>query len=175
MLAHQSKSRIQNPAIWLVDQNQIRGVNFKSIVTWQDWYFARILYIFKENYTLMYLHKHLHFCAFSLGRRADPLKKFQLTFFCRRFYYISTGYLQWKWGKTWENVFGNIFANSKPPLTPDCPKVKRPPPLIHITSNFLVFYGLSHDITLEKKCVAQNFIYRIVASTNTSRLVTCLG
>ena len=46
-----------------------------------------------------------------------------------------------------------------PPLFPDGRQVERPPPLLQITSNFLVFYGLSHDITLEKKCVAQNLIY----------------
>ena len=37
------------------------------------------------------------------------------------------------------------------PLTPDRPQVKRPPPLLQITSNFLVFYGLSHGITLKKR------------------------
>ena len=47
----------------------------------------------------------------------------------------------------------------KTPLTPDRPQVKRPPPSLQIISNFLVFYGLLHDITLEKKCVAQNLIY----------------
>jgi hypothetical protein len=47
----------------------------------------------------------------------------------------------------------------RPPLSPDQRQVERPPPSLQITSNFLVFYGLSHDITLEKKCVAQNFIY----------------
>ena len=46
-----------------------------------------------------------------------------------------------------------------PPLSPDQRQVERPPPLLQITSNFLVFHGLSHDITLEKKCVAQNLIY----------------
>ena len=45
------------------------------------------------------------------------------------------------------------------PLTPDQPQVKRPPPSLQITSNFLVFYGLSHGITLEKKCVAQKLKY----------------
>ena len=39
------------------------------------------------------------------------------------------------------------------PLTPDRHHVKRPPPLLQITSNFLVFYGLSHDTTLKKKGV----------------------
>ena len=46
-----------------------------------------------------------------------------------------------------------------PPLSPDGQQVKRPPPSLQITSNFLVFYGLSHDITLEKKCVVQTLIY----------------
>ena len=45
------------------------------------------------------------------------------------------------------------------PLFPDGRQVERPPPSLHITSNFLVFYGLSHNITFEKECVAQNLIY----------------
>ena len=45
------------------------------------------------------------------------------------------------------------------PLSLDWRQVERPPPLLQIRSIFLVFYGLSHDITLEKKCVAQNLIY----------------
>ena len=45
------------------------------------------------------------------------------------------------------------------PLIPDRPQVKRPPPLLQITSNFLVFYGLSHGTTFEKNGVAQNLIY----------------
>jgi hypothetical protein len=45
------------------------------------------------------------------------------------------------------------------PLTPDRPQVKRPPPSLQITSNFLVFYGLSHGNTLEKKCVEQILTY----------------
>ena len=45
------------------------------------------------------------------------------------------------------------------PLTPDQPQVKRPPPSLQITSNFLVFYGLSHGTTFEKNGVAQNLIY----------------
>ena len=40
------------------------------------------------------------------------------------------------------------------PLTPDRPQVKRPPPSLQITSNFLVFYGLSNGTTLKKKGVA---------------------
>ena len=66
----------------------------------------------------------------------------------------------------WVDVF-DFFRNDfeffiiavKSPLTPDRRQVERPPPSLQITSNFLVFYGLSHGITLEKKCVAQNLIY----------------
>ena len=45
------------------------------------------------------------------------------------------------------------------PLIPDRPQVKRPPPSLQITSNFLVFYGLSHGTTFEKNGVAQILIY----------------
>ena len=45
------------------------------------------------------------------------------------------------------------------PLTPDRPQVTRPPPLLQITSNFLVFHGFSHDTTFEKNGVAQNLIH----------------
>ena len=45
------------------------------------------------------------------------------------------------------------------PLTPDRPQVKKPPPSLQITSNFLVFYGLSHGATLKKKGVEQNLTY----------------
>ena len=67
-----------------------------------------------------------------------------------------------------EAVFGALLVVSyldisvltcNSPFTSDRRQVKKPPPLLQITSNFLVFYGLSHDITLEKKCVAQNLIY----------------
>ena len=51
------------------------------------------------------------------------------------------------------------IAIQQAPITPDQPQVKRPPPSLQITSNFLVFHGLSHGTTLEKKCVAQNLIY----------------
>jgi hypothetical protein len=44
------------------------------------------------------------------------------------------------------------------PLTPDQRQVKKPPPSLQITTIFLVFHGLSHGTTLEKKCVAQNCI-----------------
>jgi hypothetical protein len=40
------------------------------------------------------------------------------------------------------------------PLTPDRRHVERPPPSLQITSNFPVFYGLSHGTTLKKKGVA---------------------
>ena len=40
------------------------------------------------------------------------------------------------------------------PLTPDRRQVERPPPSLQITSNFLVFYGVSHGTTLKKKGVA---------------------
>jgi hypothetical protein len=38
-------------------------------------------------------------------------------------------------------------------LTPDSRHVKRPPLSLQTTFNFLVFYGLSHGTTLEKKGV----------------------
>ena len=44
-------------------------------------------------------------------------------------------------------------------LTPDRLHVKRPPPSLQITPNFLGFYGRSHGTTLEKNGVAQNCIY----------------
>ena len=61
----------------------------------------------------------------------------------------------------------SVHEKSKPfkckscdtPLTPDRPQVKRSTPSLQITSNFLVFYGLSHGITLEKNGMAQNLIY----------------
>jgi hypothetical protein len=40
------------------------------------------------------------------------------------------------------------------PRSPDQRQVERPPPLLQITSIFLVFYGLSHGTTLKKKGVA---------------------
>ena len=46
------------------------------------------------------------------------------------------------------------YSLPKAPLTPDRSQVKSPPPLLQITSNFLVFYGLSHGTTLKKKGVA---------------------
>ena len=49
---------------------------------------------------------------------------------------------------------GHGLFEGMSPLTPDRPQVKRPPPSLQITSNFLVFYGLSHGTTLKKKGVA---------------------
>jgi hypothetical protein len=37
------------------------------------------------------------------------------------------------------------------PLTPDRRHVERPPPSLQITSNFPVFYGLSHGTNLKKE------------------------
>ena len=54
-------------------------------------------------------------------------------------------------------LFPGMTHNS--PLTPDRPQVKRPPPSLQITSNFLVFYGLSHGTTFKKNGVAQILIY----------------
>ena len=42
---------------------------------------------------------------------------------------------------------------TSPSHTPDRCQVERPPPSLQITSNFLVFYGLSHGTTLKKKGV----------------------
>jgi hypothetical protein len=47
-----------------------------------------------------------------------------------------------------------VDVNPLSPLTPDRRQVKRPTPLLQVTSNFLVFYGLSHGTTLKKKGVA---------------------
>ena len=58
-----------------------------------------------------------------------------------------------------EFVWFNCVSGTITPLTPDGTQVKRPPPLLQITSNFLVFYGLSHGTTFEKNGVAQNPIY----------------
>ena len=60
------------------------------------------------------------------------------------------------WSINW-TLFSRPEDN--PPLTPDRPQVKRPPPSLQFTSNFLVFYGLSHGTTFEKNGVAQNLIY----------------
>ena len=49
-------------------------------------------------------------------------------------------------------VNGYQLPNSS--LNPDQPQVKKPPPSLQITSNFLVFEGLSHDTTHKKKGVA---------------------
>jgi hypothetical protein len=45
-----------------------------------------------------------------------------------------------------------MFDGLNAPLTTDRRDVKRPPPP-------LVFHGLLHGTTLEKKCVAQNLTY----------------
>ena len=49
--------------------------------------------------------------------------------------------------------FRKVVFHFPAPLTPDQPYVKRPPPSLQITSNFLVFYELSHDTTLKKRRV----------------------
>ena len=56
---------------------------------------------------------------------------------------------------------GYFFVSTvyQSPLTPERPQIKRPPPSLQITSNFLVFYWLSHGTTFEKNGVAQNLIY----------------
>ena len=57
-------------------------------------------------------------------------------------------------------IFTNFQSVTHPsPLTPDRPQVKKPPPSLQITSDFLVFHGLSHGSTLEKKDVEQNLTY----------------
>ena len=59
-----------------------------------------------------------------------------------------------------KQVFADIVCfDLISPLIPDQPQVKRLPPLLQITLNFLVFYGLSHGITFEKNGVAQNLKY----------------
>ena len=49
--------------------------------------------------------------------------------------------------------------NGRSPLTLDQRQVKKPPPSLQITSDFLVFHGLSHGNTLEKKCLEQILTY----------------
>ena len=66
------------------------------------------------------------------------------------------------------------MAYSIPPLTPDRPQVKRPPPSLQITSNFLVFYGLSHGTALEKNGVAQNLICTFKNLINYFLKLSCL-
>ena len=54
-----------------------------------------------------------------------------------------------------DNEQQNLFLRASfSPLSPDRRQVERPPPSLQITSNFLVFYGLSHGTTLKKKGVA---------------------
>jgi hypothetical protein len=50
--------------------------------------------------------------------------------------------------------FNKSLDTFQAPVTPDRCQVKRPPPSLQNTSNFLVFYGLSHGTTLKKKGVA---------------------
>ena len=47
---------------------------------------------------------------------------------------------------------------SPPSLSPDRPQVKRPPPSLQITSNFLVFMGF-HMVPLLKRLVWLKFLY----------------
>ena len=56
--------------------------------------------------------------------------------------------------KTIETYARALNVSAIAPLTPDRCQVERPPPSLQITSNFLVFYGLSHGTTLKKKGVA---------------------
>ena len=60
------------------------------------------------------------------------------------------------------------------PLTPDRRHVKRPPPSLQITSNFLVFYVLSYGTTLENKGVAQNLTYSKIWPTISWNCCVCL-
>ena len=71
----------------------------------------------------------------------------------------KTTYLLSLWGKNGHGVtfkFHQISAEIRylSPLTPDRGQVKRLTPSLQITSNFLVFYGLSYGTTLKKKGVA---------------------
>ena len=56
--------------------------------------------------------------------------------------------------QNYPRVRSTLVFNMPSPLPPDRPQVKRPPPLLQIISNFLVFYGISHGTTLKKKSVA---------------------
>ena len=68
-----------------------------------------------------------------------------------------------------------MIVNHHAPLTPDRRHVKKPPPSIQITSsNFLVFYGLSHGTTLEKNGVAQNLMYSKIWWTISWNCCVCL-
>ena len=74
-------------------------------------------------------------------------------------------------------ILGHFF---KAPLTPDQCHVKRPPPLLQIISNFLVYYGPSRGTTLEKKGVVQtksyifkhptNYLFIIIYLTNFAKM-----
>ena len=93
----------------------------------------------------------------------------------------------WLLLKSWQNPspisFGNwhaifeekqIFAYIRTTLTPDWRHVKRPPPSVQITSNFLGFYGLSNCTTLRKKCVAKNLTYSKIHWTISWNCCVCL-
>ena len=54
-------------------------------------------------------------------------------------------------------IIGNI-GNSRSPLTPDRLQVKRPPPSLQITSNFLVFMSF-HMVSLLKRSVWLKILY----------------
>ena len=77
-------------------------------------------------------------------KEADSLNKnLQNDFFCRK--------------PVWHKKLKEQTCRARicfPPLTPDRPQVIRTPPSLPITSNFLVFYGLSHGTTLKKKGLA---------------------
>ena len=53
-----------------------------------------------------------------------------------------------------------ICGTDDAPLFPDGRQVESPPPSLHITSNVLVFYGVSHDITFEKECGSKSYIFK---------------
>ena len=65
--------------------------------------------------------------------------------------------------------------NSLAPLTPDRSQVKRPPPSLQITSNFLVFYGLSHGTTFEKNGVDISYIFKNLMNYFLKLLIALIG
>ena len=99
---------------------------------------------------LLLLSWALNFC-FYLG-----LGSFAITWLRTLTIILSLKLLQFAKTRTRYHLFQ---AQANTPLTPDQPQVKRPPPSLQITSNFLVFYGLSHGTTFEKNGVAQILIY----------------
>ena len=61
------------------------------------------------------------------------------------------------WFRVVKHLFLALWIHrffTQAPLSPDRCQVERPPPSLQVTSNFLVFYGLSHGTTLKKKGVA---------------------